>query len=439
MSLLLVGLNHRTAPVEVRERLAFSREGVATALMLFRSQFPNSEAAILSTCNRVEILVNSVNNEVTLAGLLSFLSQARDVPVTSFKPHLYCLEGLHVVRHLFRVISGLDSMVVGEYQIVNQLKNAYQLAHEQNTAGSVIHRLFHHAFGVSKRVRTETTIADGKTSIPSVAVDCIACAIPDFTHKRVLLVGAGEMCQLTAEYLKAAGVRDFAVTTRTLTNAKALADVVGGQAAAFGDLDSELTHADIVITATNCPMPILTLERIQRAQIYREYRPLLLIDLAVPRNISPDVAAIPSVRCHDVDGLGRIVEENARHRAAQLESCEKIIEEEVAGFEKWAAQSQVRPLIEQMYEDVRALAQIEVRGMFRKCPELSDPQKEAVQQLVDKIVAKLMHPCVSAVRQQASTESGRLLADAFHTIRISFDDRGTGAGLCPEAAIAQRA
>src|SRR5687768_7672176 len=199
MSMLLIGLNHHTAPVAVRERLAFSREGAATALALFHRRYPEAEAAIVSTCNRVEMLIN---NGPDAADLLRFISETRDVPVNQFEPHLYVHAGRDAIRHVFRVISGLDSIVVGEYQIVNQLKQAYQLAHEHETAGATLHRLFHHAFGVSKRTRSETGICDGKTSIPSVAVDVMRMAVPDFAGRRILLAGAGEMARLTAEYLR---------------------------------------------------------------------------------------------------------------------------------------------------------------------------------------------------------------------------------------------
>jgi len=421
MSVLLIGLNHRTAPVEVRERLAFSREGIAAALMVFRRRFPATEAAILSTCNRVEILVNSENDEAGPERVIDFLSHVRDVPVSAFKSHLQVVEGKDVFRHFFRVISGLDSMVLGEHQIVNQLKQAYQIAHEQKTAGPVLHRLFHHAFGVSKRIRSETGIADGKTSIPSVAVDVIGREMPDFSHRRILIIGAGEMAQLTAQYLAEANAQHFAVTTRTLSNAKALAEVCHGEAVPFAGLDDQLAKADIAITATSCPAAIITSERIIACQERRGHRALLLIDLAVPRNVGADVAKIGGVSLYDVDALGRIVSGNCRQRESQVEACQRIVDEEVAAFEGWLAESRVRPLIEQMYQDVRALAEIEVRGLFRRCPELSERQREAVEQLADRLVSKLMHPCVSAVRRPSFTDSAATLAEAFRATRLSFD------------------
>ena len=204
--ILLIGLNHRTAPVDIREQLAFSREGVATALMLFRNQFPTSEAAIISTCNRVEMLIASDDEKPTIAEVLSFLAQVRDLPVNQFKMYLYTLSGEQACRHFFRVASGLDSMVLGENQIVNQIKQAYVIASEQGTTGRALNRMFHHAFEVSKRVRSETRIGEGKVSVPSAAVDVAHTIFDDFSSKQTLIVGAGEMAQLVAQYLRDSNV-----------------------------------------------------------------------------------------------------------------------------------------------------------------------------------------------------------------------------------------
>lgn len=424
--ILVLGLNHRTAPVELREQLAFSREGAAAAMMLFKEHYPNSEAILLSTCNRVELIVNSdtegAGGAVDPREATSFLARARNLAVTSFSNHLYSVTGPAAVRHVFRVISGLDSMVLGEYQIVNQLKTAYQAAHEAGTAGPVLHRLFHHAFGVSKRVRTETTLGEGKTSLSSVAVDVIRKACPDFTQRRILIVGAGEMAQLTVQHLKAHDAQDLVITTRTLQNARVLAEASRGTAIGFSELDDELPLADIIITSTSCPTAILTQPRIRRAMARRPGAldpRLLLVDLAVPRNIDPDVASVPGVTLFDVDALGNLVEQVRRQRAAAVESSEAIIAEEVEGFEKWLAQSKVGPLIEQMYNDVRALAEIEVRATLRKCPDLTPLQRDAIESLADRLVAKLMHPCIRTVREAPAAEPALKLVDAFHATRLS--------------------
>ncbi|MGN6369252.1 MAG: glutamyl-tRNA reductase [Phycisphaerae bacterium] len=416
MSIIVLGLNHRTAPVELREQLAFSREGATAALMLFRELFPNAEAAILSTCNRVEIIAAAENLSET--DLITFLARARNVPAAAFSNHLYHVADYQAIRHVFRVISGLDSMVLGEFQIVNQLKSAYEMAHEQNTAGPVLHRLFHHAFGVSKRVRSETNLGEGKTSMSSTAVDLIKRAAKSFENQRILIVGAGDVAQLTVQHLKAADAGNIVITTRTLQNARLLADACGGEAIPFNELDEELPQADVVITCTACRTSILTAARVRSAMLKRCNEPQLLIDLSVPRNIDPDVGTLANVTLIDVDALGGMVEKVRRQRVAAVENAEEIVQEEVVAFEKWLAESKVAPLIQQLFSDVRTLASIEVRATFRKCPDLTEAQREAIEQLADRLVAKLMHPCVSTLRQTRASEPAQMLVNAFHTTRL---------------------
>jgi glutamyl-tRNA reductase len=412
VSILLIGLNHRTAPVEIREQLAFSRDGTATALMLFRNQFPKAEAAILSTCNRVEILVASDGDSPTVQEVVGFIAQSRDLPVNTFKTYLYQLSGEQACRHFFRVASGLDSMVLGENQIVNQLKQAYAQASEQGTTGRVLNRLFHHAFEVSKRVRTDTQIGAGKLSVPSVAVDVAQRIFEDFSTKQTLVVGAGEMAQLVCQYLREANAKRFVVTTRTLTNAKALADACQGEAVPYDQLDEQLIHADIVITATACPMPLVTVERIKQAQKHRRGKLLFLIDLAVPRNVEPACGKLDQVYVIDVDELGRMVAENQKLRNGQLEMCERILDEEVAAFEQWLDSTRLNPLIEQMFKDARDLRDTELQRLYRRCPNMTDEERKAVEQLVDRLVGKFMHPCVSALRRNSAGST--TLAGALH-------------------------
>jgi glutamyl-tRNA reductase len=414
MSILLIGLNHRTAPVEVREQLAFSREGVATALILFRNQFPRTEAAIVSTCNRVELLVSSDGDRrPTAADVVAFLAQARDIPVNQFRSHLYELSGEQACRHFFRVASGLDSMVLGENQIVSQIKQAYALASEQGTTGRVLNRMFHHAFEVSKRVRSETSIGVGKVSIPSVAVEVARAVFDDFSTKQTLVVGAGEMAQLVCEHLREADARRFVVMTRTLLNAKALADACDATAVPFAELDEQLAQADIVITATACPRPFLTAERVAAVQRRRRGRLLFIVDLAVPRNVDPAAADVPQTYVYDVDALGRIAEHNRVARTGQLEWCEAILDEEVAGFERWLEQTKLNPLIEQMYRDARDVTESELTRLLRRCPDLSAEQREAVEEFAERLLGKFMHPCVSTLRRGRDADPPAVLAEAF--------------------------
>jgi glutamyl-tRNA reductase len=437
MSVLLLGLNHRTAPVEVRERLAFSREGVANALMLFRHAYPDAEAAIVSTCNRVELLVNTDGDAPDVEAVVAVLARARDLAPDAFRPHLYELTGREAIRHVFRVISGLDSIVVGECQIVNQVKQAYALAHEQGSVGPVLHRLFHHAFGVSKRARGETRIGDGKLSVPAVAMDIVRRACPQPASRSVMVVGAGDMARHACEYLVDEGVDRLVVTSRTFKNASTLAAVCGGVAVPYAELDEHLAAVDVVITATACPTPILTDERVRRTTADVSRRggaPLLLIDLSVPRNVEPAVARIPNVILLDIDSLADVVGRNHDTRRASVRACEAIIDEELGAFERWIDQARVAPVIDQIYRDVREMANVEVRRLFNRCQDLSAGQREEVAQLVDRLVGKLLHPCVSAIRQGTSEPATATLARAFESMRVSFGARGSSNPLEPALA-----
>lgn len=420
MSIYVIGLNHKTAPLDIREQLAFSREGTATALLLFRNRFPQSEAAIISTCNRVEIIVATDAASPTAEDVVRFIAEARELPIGAFRGYLYELRDEQAVRHLFRVASGLDSMVIGECQIVNQVKQAYATASEQGTTGRLLNRLFHHAFSVSKRVRTETEVGRWKVSIPSVAVDAAQAVFSTFSDKRVLVIGAGEMAQLVCQNLRKADARSFTVASRTHLNARALAQACEGEAVPWDELDAQLARADIVIAATSCPKPILTVDRVRRAQEARRGRFLLLIDLAVPRNVDVAVEKLGQVYVYDVDALGRTVSENQKHRAAELTRCEAILDQEIGEFEQWVQQHRAQPMIEQMYEDAGVLCELELSRLFTASPELSRDQREAIAQMAERLANKLMHPSVKTLREHCARvcERSDLIAKSLHEVTV---------------------
>ncbi len=416
MTIMLIGLNHRTAPVDIREQLAFSAEGVSTALMLLRNQYPGCEAAILSTCNRVEVLTATEQDHPTENEIISFLAQARDLPVPSFKQHLYRLKDEQAVRHLFRVASSLDSMVVGENQIVSQVKAAFAQASEQGTTGRLLNRLFHQAFTAAKRVHSETEVGRRKVSVPSVAVDVAKSIFSNFADKHVLIVGAGEMAQLVCQHLRQADARNFTVTSRTLNNARVLAEACDGSAVPYDQLDEQLANADIVVTATRCPKPIITPERIEAIQKKRRRRPMFLIDLAVPRNVDPTAGDMDSVYLYDIDELGRIVAENQRQRMNQVDRCEKILDEEIDAFERWLAESRARPLIQQLYEDAQVVHDRELEDLFSACSGLTDQQRAAILAATQRLVNKFMHPCAYALKRHSGSGASTTLAQTLHDI-----------------------
>lgn len=417
MNILLVGLNHKTAPLELREQIAFGREAVSTALMLFRNRHPHAESLILSTCNRVEMLVAADGEKPAVGDVVSFLAQARDLPVQSFRGHLYELSGEAAIRHVLRVAAGLDSMVVGEYQIVSQVKAAYAAASEQGSTGRVLNRLIHHAFAASKRVRSETEIGRRKVSVPSVAVEVAEQVFSDFSDKRCLVVGAGEMAQLVCEHLREAKLRQFVVASRSLLNARALAEVCGGEAVHFDQLEAELARADVVIAATACPKPFLSAQRVAAAQKQRQGRPLFLIDLAVPRNVEAAAAKLSQVYVYDVDELGRIAAQNQEHRLSQIELCEKILDEELEAFVQWLSEAKAGPTILQMYQDARALRDMELQRLFSQNPEL-EQYRPQITGLAERLMGKLLHPCVSSVKRTAAAGHPSVLASLLHALRL---------------------
>jgi glutamyl-tRNA reductase len=416
MNILLTGLSHRTAPVSLREQLAFSPEGVATALLLFRRQFPQTEAAILSTCNRVEVLVATESASPNPAAVVSFLAQARDLPVGAFQPYLYQLQNEQAVRHILRVTGGLDSMVIGDYQVVSQVKQAYAQASEQGSTGRVLNRLFHHALAASKRMRSETEIGRLKVSIPSIALDVARQVFDDFARKRTLILGSGDTAQAVCEYLRQANARDFVVMSRGSGNARMLAAAFEARYADFDQLDEELAGADIVLAATRCPKPLVTVDRVRRAQAHRRGRLLFLLDLAVPRNIEPGVQALPQVVMYDIDALGKVAQDNQKHRAAQLQSCESILDEEVTGFQQWLSEARSAPLIAQMYADARALRDAEMARLLDQCPDLTPAQRAAIAQMLDRMTAKFLHPCAATLRQHQGAGALTALTDMFHSV-----------------------
>jgi len=438
MSIMLLGLSHRTAPVEVREQLAFTAEGAATALMLFQQRHPQIESLLLSTCNRMEVLLASNTEPVRAEPLIEFLAQARDLPVEHFRRYLYQYTDEQAIRHLFRVTSGLDSMVVGEYQIVSQVKQAYSIASEQGTTGRLLNRLMHHALRASARVRTETAIGRRKVSVPSVAVDIGRSIFKDFADKRILVIGAGEMARLVCQHLQEVEARRFVVISRTLNNARALAAACKGQALPYDQIDAQLDQADIVVTAVRCPAPILSAARVAAAQRRRRGRAQFILDLAVPRNVEPAVGNLGQVYLYDIDTLGEIVAANKHARIDEMARCEVILDEELNRFERWLAEGRSGPTIARMYADAQQLRALEMQALLGACPDLTGAQRQAVERTVDRVIAKLLHPCAAAVRGHTACDAAsacsthgtphdlcrplRMLTESLHTMIRPEDD-----------------
>ena len=401
MSIVLVGLNHKTAPVEVRERLAFSDEACAESLRALVDGEVVREGLIVSTCNRVEILAASArqSGEETVGRLSEFISDARSVPVELFSGHLYTHADEAAVRHVFRVASSLDSMVVGEPQVLGQVRHAYSLAVEAGTAGRVLHKLVHHALRVAKRVRTETGIAASAVSISFTAVELGRKIFGSLKGATVLLVGAGEMAELAAQHLAAAGAARVLVANRTYETAQKLAVKFGGQAVEFGALEETLARADIVICSTGAREYIITPEMAERARGARRNRPAFFIDISVPRNVDPAVAKIDNLFVFDVDDLQSVVASNLRERGREAERAELIVESEVTQFQQALRALDIGPAVGALKDKLRRIAHEEFERQRGRLGDLTPEQERAIEALLMSAVNKISHPVIHRMRR----------------------------------------
>ncbi len=405
MSIVLVGLNHKTAPVEVRERLAFSDEACAASLRALVDGEVVREGLIVSTCNRVEVLAAAARpkGEDAVERLSDFLSRGRSVPVELFSGHIYTHADEAAIRHVFRVASSLDSMVVGEPQVLGQVRHAYSLAVEAGTAGRVLHKLVHHALRVAKRVRTETGIAASAVSISFTAVELGRKIFGSLRGATVLLVGAGEMAELAAQHLSGAGAARVLVTNRTYETAQKLAVKFGGQAVEFGALEETLALADIVICSTGAREFIITPEMAERARSARRNRPAFFIDISVPRNVDPAVAKLDNLFVFDVDDLEAVVASNIREREREAERAELIVESEVMQFQQALRALDIGPTVGALKDKLRRIAHEEFERQRNRLGPLTPEQEQAIEQMLMSAVNKISHPVIHRLRRSYDT------------------------------------
>jgi glutamyl-tRNA reductase len=402
--LLLVGASHRTAPVELRERLDFGSRGLDAAVRALAGRQSAAEAVVISTCNRAELYVVCEQPTAAVDDLVSFIADFHHLPAEQIRPHLYSHIDHDVARHLFRVSSGLDSMVVGEPQILGQIKEAYSVATTAQSAGPLLNKLFHWAFGVGKRVRTETALAEGAVSVSFAAVSLAKKIFGDLGGRRVLVVGAGEMGKLTVLHLKAQGVTSVVITSRTLTHAQQLAEEVGGIAAAWDTLPQALLESDIVITGTGAPTPILSMTQIEDAVPSSRMRPLFLIDIAVPRDVDPRAAEIEQVFLYNIDDLQSIVRENLQKRGHEVSRAEQIVEEEVSKFATWHRSREAVPTIVALRQRFEAVRKAELERLEPKLSSLPPEARRRVEDVTRLIIEKLLLQPTEQLKRTADQE-----------------------------------
>jgi glutamyl-tRNA reductase len=390
MRLLLVGISHRTAPVELRERVDFSKGDMGAAVAALAERVHSGEGVIISTCNRVEIYTEANSDDQARDEVAAFVSQYHGVARDQLDSHLYARNDADVARHLFRVAAGLDSLVVGEPQILGQVKDAYEIATERQTTGGVLNRLFHAAFAAAKRVRSETGLAEGAVSVSYAAISLAKKIFGRFEGLKVLILGAGEMAELTATHLKGQSVRSLVVASRTLANAQALAEAVGGLAVPWTEMPKVLADADIVVTATGATEPVLTRERIAEVLDRRNQRPLFIIDIAVPRDVEASAGDLEEVFLYNIDDLQQIVNENLARRAAELQHAEQIISEEVEKFSAWLRSRTAVPTVVALRQRFEHIRQSELKRLEPKMAALAPDARARVDEITRLIVEKLL-------------------------------------------------
>ena len=403
--LILVGLNHRTAGVEIREAYALS-ECDPCRLGLVNPEGPVTEAVTLSTCNRVEILAVA-DHTAPPEAILAFWAETCGGSVGVLGPHVYVHQGLDAVRHLFTVASSLDSMVMGEPQILGQIKDAYRASVDHGSSKVILNRLLHKAFSVAKRVRTETAIASSAVSISYAAVELAKKIFGDMSANRAMLVGAGEMAELAAAHLVSAGIREILVANRTYSRAKELAERFKGRAVPFENLTALLPEVDIVISSTGATEAVIRARDVKPVLRTRRNRPMFFIDIAVPRDIDPDVNALDNVYLYDIDDLKEVVEENLAARRDEAIKAAAIVEEEVGAFSRWLESLELQPTIVDLLSRGEAIAERELAKTLKRLgPEVDPATQEALRTLVRSVAHKLYHEPI-IYRKRRTQEEGR--------------------------------
>ena len=404
MTLLALGLNHQTAPLALRERVAFPADRLVTAVEDLRARLSNliPEGAILSTCNRTEIYVSTSAAQTSTVhlreALLGWLGQHHQVDGSDLDPHLYLRQDGDAVRHAFRVASGLDSMVLGEPQILGQMKDAARAAQSAHALGSNLHQLFQRSFAVAKEVRSSTEIGTQSVSMAAAAVRLCQRVFGDLNGSRVLFVGAGEMIELCATHFAAQHPKQMVVANRTLERAEKLAERFSADTMALADLPSRLETFDIVVSCTASTLPLIGLGLVERALKARRRRPVVMVDLAVPRDIEPEVARLQDVFLYTVDDLGRMVQTNMASRQAAVSQAEAIIETGVASFMGWMQTRQSVPVIKQLHERSDAVANAEIARARKMLARGDDPQ-HVIELLARTMAAKFMHGPTRLIKQ----------------------------------------
>jgi glutamyl-tRNA reductase len=412
MQLAIVGVSHKTAPVEVRERLAFNTDVLRSALAALVGRQDVREAMILSTCNRVEVMAESPDDRM----IREFLCDFHQITHDSVSKHLYTLKNAEAIRHVFRVAASLDSMMVGEPQILGQVKEAYRIATDAGTVGMHLNALMNRAFAVAKKVRNETGISQSAVSISFAAVELARKIFGDLTGKTVMIIGASKMGELAAKHLKRNGVSSVLVTNRTFEHAVELAKVFEGAAVPFEHFTDHMVGADIVISSTGAPHFIISRTLAEQVIHRRKNKPVFFIDIAVPRDIDPAVNEIDNAFLYDIDDLQQVIDANLKERMKEASRAEQIVDSEVAAFCLKIRSREVVPVIVQLKDAMEKHRRDEIERNRRLLKDLSPEAQAVVDQISKSLINKILHPPIELLKQMAHDPSGPEVADLIRKL-----------------------
>ena len=413
MKVVVLGLNHKTAPLEIREKLAFDARATSEALCELKKRFAQAEFVLLSTCNRVELYCAGKHCQgADPDRLAAFLSEFQDVDLDKFRPFLYAYENEDAVRHLLTVASSMDSLVVGEAQIIGQVKESYRLACAAKATGKVLNRLFHCAFATSKTVYTTTSISNGRVSVAGVAVELARQLFADISSAKVVVIGAGDMGQLIVQHLLAVGARNITVVNRSYERGLKLAEQYGITAKEWEHLDEQLTGAHVVIASASTQDYLFRKDSFKRIAARRKEETLLIIDIAVPRNFEPAVNEFEGIYLYSVDDLAAVVEQNRKARERDMARGMEIVLKNVTDFMEWFGAKDIGPLIGRMKEQFAQIGKNEMERFFVGVREKASC-KEVVESMVNRVVNKLLHCVIKNVnvvaKENGAVEAARLV------------------------------
>ena len=416
MHIVIVGLSHKTAPVEIREKLAFAPTAMERPLRQMLELATITEGLIVSTCNRVELCAITKEPDAAIAELRRFLAEYHEISPEEIHENLFDYQGEEAIRHLFRVSSSLDSMVLGEPQILGQIKTAYGYAAEFKTAGLILNRFLHKAFSVAKRVRTETAIASNAVSVSFAAVELARKIFDRLDNKGVMIIGAGEMCELAARHFVSNGISKVLVTNRTFERAEKLAAEFDGKAVPFDSFADHLAEVDIVMTSTGAPNFILGKRQMEEVLKRRKNRPMFLIDIAVPRDIDPKVNDISNTYLYDVDDLQGVVQANLKERQKEAGKAEAIVEQEIGQFHQWLGNLEVKPTVIALRRKFEEIRQQELEKTFGNLKDLTGKQRKSIEAMAGAIINKILHKPTAALKNSQNDTSGEDYVDAVRTL-----------------------